>query len=201
MVDSPHLSLVLPSASSRANFCAQTSAISNMSPSYLRLFPADTRNLTFSDPNKPVLLLLKVANLCDDFEQKTAAFTPTLSSLRPQAGAVVGSLMKASLSALVTGPQDTTLNVNILPASPAAPNGVAQCSSFLLSAPLQTLYSPKDRFIPCLYSFVQHHRIVRLHGYSQLRDIIQHFGYLRSIILVLHTASKCFAPDFIPLRP
>lgn len=84
-----------------------------MSPSYLRLFPVDTRNLTFSDPNKPILLLLKVANLCDDFEQRTSAFTPTLSSPRPRAGAAVGRFMKALLSALVAGPQDTTLNVNL----------------------------------------------------------------------------------------
>lgn len=171
-----------------------------MSPSYLRLFPTDTRSLIFSDPNKPVLLLLKVANLCSDFEQRTAAFTPTSSSPRPQAGAVVGRFTKASLRALVTGPQDTALNVNTLPANLAAPNGVAQCSSLLLSATLQTLCSPGDRFIPCPYSLVQHHRIVQLHDYSQLRGIIQHFGYIRSIILVLYTASKCFAPDFIPLR-
>lgn len=105
-----------------------------MSPSYLRLFPVDTRNLTFSDPNKLILLFLKVANLCDDFEQRTAAFTPTLSSPRPRAGAAVGRFMKALLSALVTGPQDTTLNVNPLPASLAAPNDVAHVRLF--SSPL-----------------------------------------------------------------
>ena len=72
---------------------------------------------------------------------------------------------------------------------------------FPLSATPQTLYSSRDRFIQCPYSFVQHRRIVQLHGYSQLRDIIQHFGFLRSIILVLYAASKWFAPDFIPLQP
>ena len=107
----------------------------DMAPSYLRLVPADIRNLISFDPNKSVLLLLKVANLSNDFEEdlgKGTAFTPTLSSPQPQAGAMAGSLANA----LLTSPQETTLNFNTLPANLlAAPIGVTQ-RSFSSSPPL-----------------------------------------------------------------
>ena len=89
-----------------------------MTPSCLRLVPTDARNFAFFYLNKPVLLLLKVANLNDDlkgdFGKKAMAFTPTLSSPQPQAGATAGRLIKALLSAVVAGPQETTLNFNPL---------------------------------------------------------------------------------------
>jgi len=104
-----------------------------MAPRCLRLVYADTGNLISFDPNKSVLLLLKVANLSDNFEEdhlgkRTAASTPTLSSPQPQAGEMAGRLTKALLGALVDSPQETTLNFNTLPASLAAPIDVTQRS-------------------------------------------------------------------------
>ena len=96
-----------------------------MTPSCLRLVPADARNIASFDRNKPVLLLLKVANLNSDFKgdfgKKTMAFTPTLSSPQPQAGAMTGRLSKVLLSTVVAGPQETTLNFDALSFNPAPP--------------------------------------------------------------------------------
>ena len=114
-----------------------------MASSFLRLVPAVTANLTSLDPSKPVLLLLKVANLSADVEEgfgkRTAAFTPTISSPRPQAGEAAGSLAKTLLSALVAGPQETTLNSNILPVCPTPPIDTSQRSFIPLYYPSTSL--------------------------------------------------------------
>jgi len=110
-----------------------------MASSYFQFAPTIARNLASFDPNKPALLLLKVANLTGDFERdlgkKATALTPTLSSPQPQAGAMAGRLMNVLSSPLGVGPQETIRNFNPLPASPAAPTGASQgsfCPSLLL---------------------------------------------------------------------
>jgi hypothetical protein len=115
----------------RTTFCVSSSQLLypnlsciDMTLSCLRLVSADTGELISFDPKMPVLLLLKVANPSDNFTKDlgkgTAAFTPTLSSPQPQAGAIAGRLTKALLGASVTSTQETTLNFNALLASLAS---------------------------------------------------------------------------------
>lgn len=143
MVDFPHLSFVPPSSSPRKHpapiLYAQTSAPSPtavMTFSYFRVSPTNASNLTPSDINELVSSLLKLAGLTVDFEgglgRSVIASTPTFSSPQPQAGAVVGGLTMASLSASITGPQAPTYNFNLLLTSPSAPI-VADLGSFYSS--------------------------------------------------------------------
>ena len=131
----------LSSPTARTTFCVASSVLwptlapklqLYMAPSYPRLVPADTGNLVPFNLDKPVLLLLKVASLNDvfegDFGKGSTAFTPTLSSPQPQAGALAGKLTKALLGASTDSLEETTLNFDTYPTCIAAPIDATQRS-------------------------------------------------------------------------
>ena len=104
-----------------------------MASIYFRVFPTAPSNLTSSDVSELVSSLLQAANLTVDYlggsGQDTTAFTPTLSSPQPQAGAIAGSLVATLSSTFIAAPQGTTCNLNILPTNPSAPT-IAILGSF-----------------------------------------------------------------------
>ena len=139
MVDFSHLSLVPPSSTPRVPSTSllypQTSASPStitMTLDYLQVTPKFTCDLTPSEINELVSLLLKLA-IRSEGGKSTTTTTPTLSYPQPQAGAIAASLSRALLSASAAGPQATTHNLNTFPTSPpVVPASCSSCSSLLL---------------------------------------------------------------------
>lgn len=147
-----------------------------MAPSYLRLVPTDARNFASFDPNKPVLLLFKVANLSE-----ATAFIPTPSSPQSQADAMLGKLTGILLNTIVADPQGTAPDFNILSLNLAAPIDTTKgpcCLSLLLLR--QCIYLELGSFntsIPS-FDFTGLFNFITLYNFETLFNVLVIVGLL-----------------------